>query len=470
MERFWEKHKIIFTALIITAGFFVAGLAAGLIFTRPVFTSEASYLVTDTSELHNEIISPKEIKAFLKKDYFINHLFDITKGRFSQSELEKMIKLKSNRNSPTFRVKVTGKKSSDVFFIQKTIEADAKTLVCDMSDKDFQVILIDEAKFPEKSARPGFPLFILLFTAAGTVLAVLYLDKNRKQFIYTSAESLSKYQIPVVARIPAHKPSASSDILNTKFTKNPVHLKKQNPCSDTSSYNPDRNTIMIGPETNIPFFDAFRMFCSSVDKMTGEEHTIILFTSSVNGDGKTTAAINLGITAAAEGKNVLLIDCNIRNRRLARAFNIDSSAPGLYDIAFHAMPAKDAILFTEYHSLFVLSPGDVSGNPTGLLARTETLSSIYNLKEMFDYIIIDSPPVNSFADAAVLAEIADLNFFVVRNRFTPDSEIQKSLKSMELSDINISGFVLNDVQLISENNIPLYSNPHKNKFISGFDI
>ena len=69
-----------------------------------------------------------------------------------------------------------------------------------------------------------------------------------------------------------------------------------------------------------------------------------------------------------------------------------------------------------------------------------------------------------------LAEIADLNFFVVRNRFTPDEEIQKSLKSMELSEINISGFVLNDVQLVSENNTPVRSNPHKNKFISGFDV
>ena len=89
---------------------------------------------------------------------------------------------------------------------------------------------------------------------------------------------------------------------------------------------------------------------------------------------------------------------------------------------------------------------------------------------MFDYIIIDSPPVNSFADAAVLAGIADLNFFVVRNRFTPDEEIQKSLKSMELSEISISGFVLNDVQIVSENNTPVRSNTHKNKFISGFDI
>ena len=70
MERFWEKYKIIITAFIITAGFFIAGLVSGMIFTRPVFTSEASYLVTDTSGLHNEIIHPKEIKAFMKKDFY----------------------------------------------------------------------------------------------------------------------------------------------------------------------------------------------------------------------------------------------------------------------------------------------------------------------------------------------------------------------------------------------------------------
>lgn len=470
MERFWEKYKIIITAFIITAGFFIAGLVSGMIFTRPVFTSEASYLVTDTSGLHNEIINPKEIKAFMKKDFFIDHLCDSTHGKFTVGELQKMVKVKANGYSPTFRVKVTCKTSSDVFFIQKTIESAPGNLTPEMSDKDFLIILINEAKFPEKSVRPGFSAFLLIFTTAGIVLSVLYLKKNSRQFIQSSAESLSRYQIPVVARIPSHKSPVQSDTLNTRFIRNSVHLKKQNTRSDTSSYNPDNNTIMIGPETSISFFDAFRMFCTSVDKMTEKNHNIILFTSAVNGDGKTTAAINFGITAAAEGKSVLLIDCNLRNRRLARAFSIDASAPGLYDIAFRSMPAKEGILFTEYHSLFVLSPGDVTGNTTGLLARTETLCSIYNLKEMFDYIIIDSPPVNAFADAAVLAEIADLNFFVVRNRFTPDEEIQKSLKSMELSEINISGFVLNDVQLVSENNTPVRSNPHKNKFISGFDI
>lgn len=476
MEHFAEKYKQLIYVLIFTAGFIILGIITGLIFIKPVFTSTASYLVTDTSGLHNEIVHPDEIKSFFRKDYFTDHLSEHIANKFSGAELRKMVKVKTSTHSPTFKVKVTCSAAADVFFIQKTIETAPKPLTHEMSDEYFLVIQTDEAKFPEKTSRPGFSLLVIISALAGAAVSVLFVLKQDISFNQKTTESLDRYKFPVVARIPRHHSSSgSADSPETAFTsaflKNSGIALEKKKNTGIASYNPDKNTIMIGPDTNIEFFDAFRLFYSTVTKMSETENKIILFTSPVNGDGKTTAALNLGITAAAEGRKVLLIDCNLRNRRISRAFNIDPSIPGLYDMAFRAMPAKDAILFTEYHSLFVLPPGECGNNPLSLLTRTETLSVIFSLKDMFDYIIIDTPPVNHYADAIALSPIADLILVTIRNRFTPDEEIEKALKSLELSELTVSGFVMNDVSLTADSSgITVPKNNGKNRFISGFGI
>ena len=86
----------------------IIGIIAGLIFIRPVFTSSASYLVTDTSGLHNEIVHPAEIREFFKHDYFLSHLAENekVKEKFTTGDLKRMVKLTASRTSPTFKVKV----------------------------------------------------------------------------------------------------------------------------------------------------------------------------------------------------------------------------------------------------------------------------------------------------------------------------------------------------------------------------
>jgi len=92
---------------------------------------------------------------------------------------------------------------------------------------------------------------------------------------------------------------------------------------------------------------------------------------------------------------------------------------------------------------------------------------------MFDYVIIDTPPVNAYSDALALTEAADLVFMVIRSGVTHDNETERALKSLELSEVKVNGIVLNDVPLFSETHSPLapdLKNISKNKFISGFGI
>lgn len=480
MEKYLKKYRRLVFLLVFTAASMIIGIIAGLIFIRPVFTSSACYLVTDTSGLHNEIVHPAEIREFFKHDYFLSHLAENekVKEKFTTGDLKRMVKLTASRTSPTFKVKVTCKNSTDVYFIHKIIEMAPRKLTGEMSDEIFLVINIESADFPESPKRPGFLTLVFIFALIGAAGSVWFIHTHESMFRQTSVvESVIRFKVPVIAKIPTHQGYGFS-AETSEFTKN--FLKKQTIVpesarkTDTSAYNPDRNTIMINSKTSVEFFDAFRDFYTNLSEINEPQSGLIIFTSPEIGDGKTTAAINLGITAAAQGKSVLLIDCNLRNRRLTRAFNMDRDTPGLYDMVFEHIPVKDAILFTEYHSLFVLPQGNSRNiNPLTLLTRPETLSHLRNIKNMFDYVIVDTPPVNAYSDALALTEAADLVFMVIRSGVTHDDETERALKSLELSEVKVNGIVLNDVPLFHENHSPLapdLKNISKNKFISGFGI
>jgi len=480
VEEYIKKYRKQLCVLVFTAVFTIIGMIAGLIFTRPVFTSSASYIVADTSGFRNEIIPPDEIREFFRHDYYTDHLYEKTAGKFSASDIKKMVKIKPNRHSPHFRVTVTCKSATDVYFLQKTIETSNRSLTREMSDEYFLVIQVKEAPFPENPVRPGFGIIVSVFAVLGAAASVVFIKHRQELFtVKNTTESLLRFQVPVIARIPVYRRNSfPTGKQNSEFTR--VFLRNSGISSapeepdDISGYNPDRNTIMIGPQTSIEFFDAFRQFYSTVSKIDEDEKHIILITSADIGAGKTTAALNLGITAAAEGKSVLLVDCNLRNRRLMRAFNIEQDSPGLYNMIFERLPARDAILFTEYHSLCVLPQGNTRGiNPLTLLTNPEMRRKLLEIREMFDYVIIDSPPVNAFPDALALAGVADLVFLTVRNKITSDDECEKALKSLELSEIDAAGFILNEAELYTDT--PAAPSPNiqtvsRNRFISGFGL
>ncbi len=465
--------------LAVTACFIIIGLVAGLIFIKPVYSTSAYYLVTDTSGMHYEIVHPDEIRKFFRHDYFTKHLAEHVSDKFTAKELKKMVKIKVSRTSPVFRVTVTHRNDFDVYYVQNTIERMPRQLTPELSDKLYLIVRIEGAGFPEKSKRPGMIIVLIIFALAGACSSFFYTKKHPQLFRKRSAaESVLRFKLPVIARIPTHPGYGfHSELQNTEFTKtflkNSGIITARKTGGGASSYNPEHNTIMINSKTNVDFFDAFRKFYSSLTELDPSGKGILLFTSPGIGDGKTTAAINLGITAAAQRKRVLLIDCNFRNRRLTKAFNIDPELPGLYDIVFDNVPAKDAILYTEYNSLFILPQGNSRNiNPLTLLTRADTISHLTHIKELFDYVIIDSPSVNAFSDALTLTGISDHVFLVIRSDVTRDSETEKALKSLELSEVDVTGLILNDIQYadMKPSAVPDSRNISRNKFISGFKI
>ena len=179
---------------------------------------------------------------------------------------------------------------------------------------------------------------------------------------------------------------------------------------------------------------------SSFDK----EIKTIVVTSSTPGEGKTTTIANLAITIAQAGVKVLLVDTDLRKPRIHSLFGLNNSK-GITTLLAQHGELKDYVNSVGINNLDVLKSGPIPPNPSELLGSNAMKNFIQKAKENYDIILLDSAPVGSITDAAVLSAISDGVIFVV-NSGKVDCEIVKRAKeSLENVKANMLGVVLNNV-------------------------
>lgn len=176
--------------------------------------------------------------------------------------------------------------------------------------------------------------------------------------------------------------------------------------------------------------------------------TIVVSSSNPN-EGKTTTTINLAVAFAQAGQRVLLIDGDLRKPKIHQYFSVPN-APGLTNyLGSTVAKAKDRVdLFTvihptEFEDLSIMCSGSIPPNPAEILGSEAMSDFLKEISNDFDYIIIDTPPINVVSDALPVIRDSDGVVLVVRTNHTTHPEIQKVLSSLEFIDAKILGFVVN---------------------------
>lgn len=168
----------------------------------------------------------------------------------------------------------------------------------------------------------------------------------------------------------------------------------------------------------------------------------IVVTSSVPNEGKTTVALNLARAIATSGRDVLLVETDMRRRTLAAKLGIHPKQ-GLYAVLAGDATLDEAVVSTKTGDCYFLDAEPNIPNPADILASHRFRRFVKEVSAKYDYVIFDTPPVGTFVDAAVIAAVVDATVVVVRENYVKRRELVGAFDQLQKAEANVIGVVLN---------------------------
>ena len=174
----------------------------------------------------------------------------------------------------------------------------------------------------------------------------------------------------------------------------------------------------------------------------GKKIKTILFSSSTAGEGTSTVLFNFAITLASGGDTVLVVDANLRNPILHGLFNLEKKN-GFTELVLGNRTLQEVIKGTRINNLSVITSGTPHPNPSSLFASKSLDTLTEQMKSHADWVLFDSPPINSYSDSSTFAEKIDGVVMVVHAEKTRWEEAQSAKEQIETGKVKILGTILN---------------------------
>lgn len=168
----------------------------------------------------------------------------------------------------------------------------------------------------------------------------------------------------------------------------------------------------------------------------------IVVTSSIPNEGKTTVALSLAIAAGRSGNRVLIMEGDMRRRSL-RAVMGAKPQHGIHALVTGRCSLEETVVSTEFEGVSFIDAEAGIPNPDGILSSRLFADTLKALRDAYDYVIIDTPPITAFPDASIVASKADACILVARENFTDKREITYALQQLRAADANVLGVALN---------------------------
>lgn len=240
--------------------------------------------------------------------------------------------------------------------------------------------------------------------------------------------------------------SAREMFSNKVLFRNEIEDFSDVPVVAELTYNKSKEPIAINKPETYFITEQFRHLRASIGLFTNKNlQKKILVTSSIAGEGKSFVSNNLAVSLAASRKKVVLVDLDLRNPKTSEIFGVNKNI-GTINFLEGECTAEEIVTKTNYKNLSVIPVGIGTSDPTELLLDNKLNNLFQYLEKQFDYIIVDTAPVEPVADAYLLSEYCDMTLFVVRHGYTPKAMIQNLQESGRMKDLKNPVIVFNSVK------------------------
>ncbi len=282
------------------------------------------------------------------------------------------------------------------------------------------VLIIDDARTPYFPSKPNRILIIIVGLLIGVGLAFAYVFlKNYFDNTVKTPEDVSKRNVNVLGWIPR------VDELAVK---------------ETSTF----DFIILNKPDSVPS-ESFRALRTRVQFSRPDKENLktIVVTSPAPQEGKTFVTINLAGSFAQAEKKVLLVDCDLRKPRVHRVFDAKKE-PGLIDYLVGDRKLEDVIHQSQLKNLSFITSGTIPPNPAEMLDSKQMDLFLNTVRDQYDYVIIDSPPIIAVTDAEILAKKVDGAILVVSSEITEYQMMERAIQLIQHDNTTLIGTVLNN--------------------------
>jgi len=288
------------------------------------------------------------------------------------------------------------------------------------------IVIVDPPYEPFKPIKPRklFNMAVASFLGGFIgIVSVFVVQLSKSRLIdldYLEAE----LRIPILALIPRY----NKDII--KKIKNPANVEDHFAALKTD---------------NLGIRESYRLLETKLHQLDIRDKTVLI-TSCEENSGKTTIVANLAVTMAQNNKNILIIDCDLRKANLSRMFDVYNNSPGLIDYLNNG--GTPAIYTKVLKQLNIIPAGGVTED-SGLLLSSERMKSLFSSIDtsIYDYIIIDTPPVTRVVDTLALGQFIKNAILVVRPDISIKETVIGGIQEMNDARIRIRGIVGNSVEI-----------------------
>lgn len=216
---------------------------------------------------------------------------------------------------------------------------------------------------------------------------------------------------------------------------------------------PEESRKTIGENLSFAAAEAYKLLRTNLEFSlpAGDGCRVIGVTSALKGEGKSTTAINIAYTMAQTGKNVVLIEADLRLPTIAKRLKLHSK-PGLTNLLVGQCSGNDVLQKSGLNpNLWVVTAGSTPPNPAELLGSTHFAMTIDAMAKVFDIIIVDLPPITAVSDALIVSKSLNGVILVVRQDYCNRAAAEEAVRQLRFVEAKILGFVMTGADTQSKN-------------------